>query len=70
MSAALPSLGPGVRVEIVNGAAKGAIGKVKARWRGDWANGVSLWLVGFDGLIPQRVIRADYLQPVPSDVEL
>jgi hypothetical protein len=54
-----------VRVEVTNGMALGAIGKVKAAWGRDWQQGEALWVIGFDGLIRQRVIRESYLRVLP-----
>ncbi len=43
--------------------ARGRIGVVRERWRGDWAAGVPLWRVTFvDELVRDRILRADYLR--------
>lgn len=59
------SVKPGVRVEVIDGMALGAIGKVRQAWGRDFAAGIPLWLVTFDGLIRQRVLREDYLRVRP-----
>lgn len=64
-SSARNTVKPGIRVEVTDGMAVGYVGKVKERWGRDWADDVSLWVVTFDGLIRQRVLRADYLKVLP-----
>jgi hypothetical protein len=43
----------------------GAIGKVRQAWGRDFESGDPLWLVTFDGLIRQRVLRESYLRVLP-----
>lgn len=59
------SLKPGVSVEVTGGMARGAIGRIKEQWPRPFSRDIRQWLVTFDGLIPQRVLREDYLKVLP-----